>query len=1109
MGAAIALLLIIVLSFFALQYNILAAPDGSNVIFSEVEYNPSAQENEAEWFELYNPTESDIDISGWTVEENGGYSYTFNSPTVVPAGGYLLVVNETNNFLQEHPGVTPDVDMAGAGCYSDTECLRLNNSGVDGLTLYDGATEVDAMTWGSGAFATAGNGNSVCRNTSTDTGSGNDWNSNCSPTPGSGSLVQITNPDPDSDNDGIADSADLDIDNDGIINDDEFYCNESSQTIAGSGQYKSSLHFFDWSGLNINANDMTGNTVFETSFVEKGITYKAEIQNVNRSGNDAITATDMGGGYAPSYSISSYNPAGSTEAIKTTFPNVGSVNYDIKFSAERNGISYPVKIAVFDAQVTNHDFGGWKESIAFATNGTNFKLLEEIGGDPNSNAITGIDSQTITYLNTRPDDNSIPNRNAIFTSRGTDLKINTEARMIMQGGPVSSQAMTYAVVLNCDTDNDGTPNYLDLDSDNDGCFDALEGGGNVNQSSLNADGSINDSVNGSGLPNLVGAGQTIGNSAIATMLGIDTPLTDRNYQIGQAISLSTTDAYYRNTNTFNNGVPDYTGTIKQNTGLNYQWQVSTDNGTTFSDITNATSASLNLTGTANIDGNIYRLMVNCDSRVCSEELTRSKLTLINSAPVAADSSITVDEESTGTSLGTAAPTDADNDSLTITVTNLPTLGVIKKADGTIINNGDILTIAELTGLVYDAPDEYNGTDSVGDFNYSVSDGTKTSNGEVDININPINDTPNLQNDANTTIANVAVSGNVITTADTDTENDNLNAVTTPVSGPSHGLITINADGSYTYTPDNNYTGNDQVEIRICDDGSPTPACANQLLDITINSNDSPVITTHNDTIIKGDNFDLMTLLDNATDTEDGDITTNVTISNDGGFDKDTAGTYTITFSVTDSHGNTTTQTATIEVQYTNVFDPPSARKTVTGAVAEMEWKMVWINDGNAVALNTQVLDNIPTDTTYVENSLTCEARGASTTAVCTYDVTENRVRWEGDIAPDMGGTNEVDSANEVVITFKTSVPTTVNTVENQAMAYYDQDGDGDFNNDKTNGLTAVLTVNNTGNVAATVWNRTTTIDSVLLPNTGFVKNNLQYLALISLIPIIFLIKKRS
>jgi hypothetical protein len=30
------------------------------------------------------------------------------------------------------------------------------------------------------------------------------------------------------------------------------------------------------------------------------------------------------------------------------------------------------------------------------------------------------------------------------------------------------------IVLGCDNDNDGIPNYLDLDSDNDGCFDTNE-----------------------------------------------------------------------------------------------------------------------------------------------------------------------------------------------------------------------------------------------------------------------------------------------------------------------------------------------------------------------------------------------------------------------------------------------------------------------------------------------------------------------------------------------------------------------------------------------------------------------------------------------------------
>jgi hypothetical protein len=35
------------------------------------------------------------------------------------------------------------------------------------------------------------------------------------------------------------------------------------------------------------------------------------------------------------------------------------------------------------------------------------------------------------------------------------------------------------IVLGCDNDNDGIPNYLDLDSDNDGCFDTNEAYGSM------------------------------------------------------------------------------------------------------------------------------------------------------------------------------------------------------------------------------------------------------------------------------------------------------------------------------------------------------------------------------------------------------------------------------------------------------------------------------------------------------------------------------------------------------------------------------------------------------------------------------------------------------
>lgn len=77
--------------------------------------------------------------------------------------------------------------------------------------------------------------------------------------------------------------------------------------------------------------------------------------------------------------------------------------------------------------------------------------------------------------------------------------------------------------LNCDTDGDGIPNHLDLDSDNDGCLDAIEGDENVTSAMLvNAAsglsvgiGSTADNqnlcatgncVNSNGVPNQVNAG---------------------------------------------------------------------------------------------------------------------------------------------------------------------------------------------------------------------------------------------------------------------------------------------------------------------------------------------------------------------------------------------------------------------------------------------------------------------------------------------------------------------------------------------------------------------------------------------------------------------------
>ena len=128
-----------------------------------------------------------------------------------------------------------------------------------------------------------------------------------------------------------------------------------------------------------------------------------------------------------------------------------------------------------------------------------------------------------------------------------------------------------------------------------------------------------------------------------------------------------------------------------------------------------------------------------------------------------------------------------------------------------------------------------------------------------------------------------------------------------------------------------------------------------------------------------------------------------------------------------------------------IFDPPSGYKVFDASgLPLLEWRMVWINDHNSTNINAQVRDPIPTGTTYVTGSLTCEARGTSTTTDCLFDTVTNRVFWSGNIGPDRGATDEATANNEIVITFRVDVPDTVHLVNNRGTSTTDTDDDGDI-----------------------------------------------------------------
>ena len=79
-------------------------------------------------------------------------------------------------------------------------------------------------------------------------------------------------------------------------------------------------------------------------------------------------------------------------------------------------------------------------------------------------------------------------------------------------------------------------------------------------------------------------------------------------------------------------------------------------------------------------------------------------------------------------------------------------------------------------------------------------------------------------------------------------------------------------------------------------------------------NEEPILEVKDKTITKGEDLDLMSLVVKATDKEDGNLIDKVKIVDDGGFDKDKVGEYTVTFEVKDSKGATAKAKAKVTVK---------------------------------------------------------------------------------------------------------------------------------------------------------------------------------------------------
>ena len=98
--------------------------------------------------------------------------------------------------------------------------------------------------------------------------------------------------------------------------------------------------------------------------------------------------------------------------------------------------------------------------------------------------------------------------------------------------------------------------------------------------------------------------------------------------------------------------------------------------------------------------------------------------------------------------------------------------------------------------------------------------------------------------AEETVVTIDVAAN---DTDPDANLDPATANTSCVNGstgcadPANGILVNNADGTFDYTPNLNFAGDDSFVYEICDTTTPTPLCAIATVTITVtNTDDAPI-----------------------------------------------------------------------------------------------------------------------------------------------------------------------------------------------------------------------------------------------------------------------------
>ncbi|WP_396637125.1 Calx-beta domain-containing protein [Maribacter sp. R77961] len=413
---------------------------------------------------------------------------------------------------------------------------------------------------------------------------------------------------PDSDGDGISDVCDDDDDNDGILDSNE--CISTDSGLTGPLPFTSNISSSDPSNRNVS------HTLNSITF--SGTTY-----------NDFVLPSDFNENFTiQNESRVQYVENGSVQYTVQSNPNF---NNDVLTGFQSRNLNSYLNLQSPENYADGDFYELTYNTPLYSTNGGFVAITERGGNNPqtvqaldfNGNPIgTAInissgdytdlghqvnpDNNQTVFMALYPIDDLAPVGSAIYGLRisfgPTATNDGPDAKVFFFGDLTS---------FGCDTDDDGLPNTIDTDSDGDGCFDTVEAG--------HTDGD-NDGILGNSPVSVDGNGLVTGQGGYT---GTTTNVTTAS----NPVTINTQPSFQSTTI---GGNATFTTSASGGATLSYQWQESTDNRTTWADISNggiysgATTTSLSLNGVTAAQHNFaYRVVITSSDNDCETTVSNA------------------------------------------------------------------------------------------------------------------------------------------------------------------------------------------------------------------------------------------------------------------------------------------------------------------------------------------------------------------------------------------------------------------------------------------------------------------------------------------------------